>query len=374
MNDLIQDIQRLESAVINLTEGASDEKRMAIYSLESMIAEKKAVVEQFEKEFAKYTDSKYGIVMANGSLALESAYKSIGLTSGDEIITTPRTFIATSSSAVLLGAKPVFVDVLSDTWCINPAKIEAAITPKTKAIIAVHLYGNPYKVSEINYISKKYQIPVVEDCAEALGSTYEDKFCGTFGDFSILSFNGNKIITTSGGGALISKSERMKNKAIFLSTQARDPAEHYEHSEIGYNYRLSNICAGIGRGQLKVIEERVQQRTLINEKYRKFFSKFEHVNVFKSSLKNTKSNNWLTTIILDSKIKIHDVIDVLKQENIECRPLWKPMHLQPLYSKYLKYESGVSENLFNHGLCLPSGSNITEKQIERIFITLEKIF
>ena len=338
-------------------------------------------VEGFENDLENYLkEDVYVSAHSSGTASIHLALKLLGVSTGDEVIVQSFTFVGSVNPVIYLGAKPIFIDSEKESWNMCPEILESAIIDriklgkKPKAIIAVHLYGNPYKVSEINYISKKYQIPVVEDCAEALGSTYEDKFCGTFGDFSILSFNGNKIITTSGGGALISKSERMKNKAIFLSTQARDPAEHYEHSEIGYNYRLSNICAGIGRGQLKVIEERVQQRTLINEKYRKFFSKFEHVNVFKSSLKNTKSNNWLTTIILDSKIKIHDVIDVLKQENIECRPLWKPMHLQPLYSKYLKYESGVSENLFNHGLCLPSGSNITEKQIERIFITLEKIF
>ena len=338
-------------------------------------------VEGFENDLEKYLKEKvYVSTHSSGTASIHLALNLIGVSQGDEVLVQSFTFVGSVNPVIYLGAKPIFIDSEKETWNLCPEILENAINDriklgkKPKAIIAVHLYGNPYKVYEINNISKKYEIPIIEDSAEALGSSYNGQLCGTFGDFGILSFNGNKIITTSGGGALISKSKKIKNEAIFLSTQARDPAEHYQHSKVGYNYRLSNISAGIGRGQLKVINERIYQRSKIKNEYKSFFEKVSGVQVFSSNLKNIISNNWLTTIILNKKFKKQDIINKLNNENIECRSLWKPMHLQPIYSNCIKYESGISEALFDRGICLPSGSNLSKSQKERIFNVLKTIF
>ena len=236
----------------------------------------------------------------------------------------------------------------------------------------------PYNVEEINTLSKKYSVPIIEDAAEALGSKYKGSNCGTFGDISALSFNGNKIITTSGGGALISKTKSYVEKAKFLSTQARDPAPYYQHSEIGYNYRMSNVLAGIGLGQMEVLLKRVNQRRFNNIRYREFFSKIPGVTFQDEPTKDYYSNFWLTSILIDSNLTngiTNDKVRIeLENYNIESRPLWKPMHLQPLYDKSEFYGSGVCESLFKNGLCLPSGSNLSEKDFERIFTVLESIF
>ena len=248
---------------------------------------------------------------------------------------------------------------------------------KPKAIIPVHLYGMPCKVDEIKALAEKYEIPILEDSAEALGSTYKGKKCGTFGDIGVLSFNGNKIITTSGGGALVSHSKNVKDKAVFLATQARDNAPHYQHSEIGYNYRLSNICAGIGRGQMEVLEKHVNLRREMHDFYVSFFKDIEGISVSQEPTADFKSNFWLSCITINSeKLRktAEDLRITLEKENIECRPLWKPMHLQPVFEKYPYYGGKVSETLFKNGLCLPSGSNLTADDRERISGALYQFF
>jgi dTDP-4-amino-4,6-dideoxygalactose transaminase len=270
-------------------------------------------------------------------------------------------------------AIPVFVDSEKETWNMDPELLEKAIKDKRqraknksiKAIIVVHLYGMPANMDDIMAVAEKYGIPVIEDAAEALGSKYNGKSLGSFGDFGVFSFNGNKIITTSGGGALASDNEAMIDKARFLATQARDKAPHYQHSHIGYNYRMSNVLAGIGRGQMEVLDERIQQRRANYDFYLKSFSSYQGIEFLKEPSDAYFSNRWLTTVIIDANktgIARERLQVELEKENIETRPLWKPMHLQPVFSSYPAYLNGVSESLFNTGLCLPSGSNMTEEQ------------
>ena len=285
------------------------------------------------------------------------------------------TFSASANPVVYLGAKPIFIDSEKETWNMDPGVLEEAIKDrlkkgkKPKAIIAVHLYGMPAKMDEIISIAKKYEIPVIEDAAEALGSSIQGKKCGTFGDIGILSFNGNKIITTSGGGALVSKNEEQVKTATFLATQARDMAPHYQHSRIGYNYRMSNICAGIGRGQMEVLPERVNQRRANFSFYKEAFKDLEGIG-FVEEPEGYFSNRWLTTILVDPAktggITREDIRLALEKENIESRPLWKPMHLQPVFAKFPYYGERVAENLFENGLCLPSGSNLSEEDLARV--------
>src|SRR6185437_14453129 len=284
---------------------------------------------------------------------------------------------------VYLGAKPVFIDSEKDTWNMDPEYLEIGIADriqkgkKPKAIIVVHLYGMPAKMNELTSIAKKYDIPIIEDAAEALGSSINGVRCGTFGDISILSFNGNKIITTSGGGALVSKNLEWVKKATFLSTQARDAAPHYQHSQIGYNYRMSNICAGIGRGQMQVLDERIKQRRNNFNFYKKTLSTLDGFS-FPNEPAGYLSNRWLTTILINpfktkNKIAGEDIRLALEKENIECRPLWKPMHLQPVFSNAIYFGKSVAGELFNTGLCLPSGSNLSQKDIERVAENLTKL-
>jgi dTDP-4-amino-4,6-dideoxygalactose transaminase len=320
--------------------------------------------------------------LSSGTAALHLALILLDVKRDDEVLCQSMTFSASANPIVYLGANPIFVDSEKDTWNICPVALEEAIKDriekgkKPKAIIAVHLYGMPYKVNELKAISKKYNIPIIEDSAEALGSNYSGQKCGTFGDISILSFNGNKIITTSGGGALVTMSEAIKQKTIFLATQARDEAPHYQHSEIGYNYRLSNICAGIGRGQMEVLDERVEKRRKNHQFYKEAFSEFEGVLVFEEPSNEYFSNHWLTCILIDSKIASFTPEDLwlaLEKENIESRPLWKPMHLQPVFKNAPFYgKSRVSEGLFSQGLCLPSGSNLTNEDLQRINMVIQQ--
>lgn len=333
-------------------------------------------VEGFEKSLENYLGEDTRVAaLSSGTAGLHLALILLGVGKGDEVICQSMTFSASANPIVYQGATPIFVDSEPETWNICPNYLEVAIKDriskgkKPKAIIAVHLYGMPYKVEKIKEISEKYEIPIVEDSAEALGSTYKGQKCGTFGDISILSFNGNKIITTSGGGALVSKNLEHKQKAIFLATQARDNAPHYQHSEIGYNYRLSNISAGIGRGQMDVLDQHVGLRREMNQFYRNIFHNNEGIKVFIEPNTDYFSNHWLSCILIDSaicKFSPEDIRLAMAENNIECRPLWKPMHLQPVFKTAPYYGSNVSENLFEKGLCLPSGSNLSIKEKDKI--------
>lgn len=326
----------------------------------------------------------YVAAVSSGSAALHLALILLGVKAGDEVLCQSLTFSASANSIMYVGAHPVFVDSEKETWNMDPEILEAAILDriqkgkKPKAIIVVCLYGMPYKVEEITAISQKYGIPVIEDSAEAFGSSYKGQKCGTFGDIGILSFNGNKIITTSGGGAIITKDPDFKSKAIYLSTQAKDDAVHYEHTTLGYNYRMSNICAGIGRGQMEVLNQRVQQRRANHFFYKEFFKNIEGVTLLDEPNQDYFSNHWLTAILLEPD-KLggrtrEDLREAFLSNNIESRPLWKPMHKQPVFANELFYGNGTAEHLFDTGLCLPSGSNLTDDNRERIYRVLSSFF
>ena len=335
----------------------------------------------FEKDLETYLKSEVKVAaLSSGTAALHLALIQIGVSHGDEVICQSMTFSASANPIVYQGATPIFVDSELDTWNICPVALEEAIKDriakgkKPKAIIAVHLYGMPFKVDEVLAIANRYEIPLVEDSAEALGSTFKGQKCGTFGAYNILSFNGNKIITTSGGGALVCKTQTAKEKTIFLATQARDNAPHYQHSEIGYNYRMSNICAGIGRGQMEVLDKHIALRRLMHQKYVDFFKEIESITILNEPDENYFSNHWLTAIVIDSFEKREALRLAFESQNIETRPLWKPMHLQPIFSNSPYYGNKNAENLFEKGLCLPSGSNLTDNQRERIIFVLEEFF
>lgn len=322
--------------------------------------------------------------LSSGTAALHLALIILGVERGDEVICQSLTFAASANPIAYQGAIPVFVDSEPDTLNISPIFLEEAIKDriskgkKPKAIIAVHLYGMPYKVEEVHQVAQKYEIPIIEDSAEALGSSYKAQKCGTFGDLSILSFNGNKIITTSGGGALVAKSEKIKKQAIFLSTQARDEAPHYQHSQIGYNYRMSNICAGIGRGQMEVLDEHVNKRRAMHQFYQGLFEGIEGVKIFSEINNSYFCNNWLTVITIDPTVKQvfnREALRMhLEKENIESRPLWKPMHLQPVFKDAPFYGNVIASNAFKIGLCLPSGSNLNEMDQNRIAKAINDFF
>ena len=342
-------------------------------------------VSGFETDIEAYLgNSAYVAALSSGTAALHLGLILLGVQRGDEVICQSFTFSASANPIIYLGADPVFVDSEPSSWNICPNALENAIISriavgrKPKAIIAVHLYGMPYKVHEIKEISVKYDIPVLEDSAEAFGSNYDGKLCGTFGDMGILSFNGNKIITTSAGGALVTNKKSLQEKAVFLSTQARDEAPHYQHSEIGYNYRMSNICAGIGRGQMEVLDEHISLRRAINDFYIGLFENIEGVSVSQEYNRACFSNFWLTTITVDAKSTGGKTAEGLRlallNDNIESRPLWKPMHLQPVFKDCLYYGEDVAESLFNKGLCLPSGSNLTDNDKKRIYTCITSYF
>lgn len=339
----------------------------------------------FEQDLEKFIGQNSHIgALSSGTAALHLGLIILGVKAGDEVICQSMTFSASANPIMYQGATPIFIDSEKETWNLCPIALEEAITDriakgkKPKAIIAVHLYGMPYKVDEIHAVAKKYEIPVLEDSAEALGSHYKKQKCGTFGEIGVLSFNGNKIITTSGGGAIVTKSKETKDKAVFLSTQARDNAPHYQHSEVGYNYRMSNVCAGIGRGQMEVLEEHVDLRRKMHEFYKDYFKDIDGVSVLCEPDSNYFSNHWLSAIVIDpSKTEgktREDLRLALEQANIESRPLWKPMHLQPVFEKYPYYGKNVSEKLFDDGLCMPSGSNMTEEEKSRITTALNQFF
>ena len=334
-------------------------------------------VTQFELALEQYIQNNvYVAALSSGTGAIHLALELLGVSRGDEVLCQSFTFSASANPILYLGAIPVFVDSEQDTWNISPQLLEEAIKDrlaagkKPKAIIAVHLYGMPYKIDEIREISNKYDIPVVEDSAEALGSTYEGIKCSSFGDIGILSFNGNKIITTSGGGALVTRKEEIKNKAVFLATQARDDAPHYEHSHIGYNYRMSNVLAGIGRGQMEVLDDRVAARRANFEFYRTNLSDITEIE-FQNEPAGYFCNRWLTCILTPSFEVREEIRMALAEENIESRPLWKPMHLQPVFADCPAYVNGTSKRLFEQGLCLPSGSNMTDEDRARVLGVLK---
>ncbi len=337
----------------------------------------------FELDLENYLDQNVFVgALSSGTAAIHLGLILLNVKSGDEVICQSMTFSASANPIVYQGATPVFVDSESDTWNICPNALEEAIKDrilkgkKPKAIIAVHLYGMPYKVDEIRSIANKYEIPILEDSAEALGSSYKNQKCGTFGDISVLSFNGNKIITTSGGGAIVTKTKELKEKAVFLATQARDNAPHYQHSEIGYNYRMSNICAGIGRGQMEILDNHVAKRRAMHDFYIEIFKQKESVTVFSEINEDYFSNHWLSAITIDSEKNngksSEELRLLLDKENIESRPLWKPMHLQPVFCGAPYYGGSVSEKLFEQGLCLPSGSNLSTDDKDRIESCINK--
>ncbi|WP_299100162.1 aminotransferase class I/II-fold pyridoxal phosphate-dependent enzyme [uncultured Winogradskyella sp.] len=337
-------------------------------------------VNGFESDLQSYLkEDTHVAALASGTSALHLSLILLNVGQGDEVICQSKTFSASANPIVYQGAMPVFVDSERETWNMCPEQLEIAIKDriekgnKPKAIIAVHLYGMPYKVDEINKVAKAYNIPVIEDSAESLGSLYKGQNCGTFGDLAILSFNGNKIITTSGGGALVAPTKELKDKAVFLATQARDNAPHYLHSHIGYNYRMSNIVAGIGRGQMTILDSHVSKRRSNHEFYQ---SEFKHIDKI-SFLKEPEgyfSNRWLSCILLDSKDTREGLRLALEKENIESRPLWKPMHQQPIFKDAPSYLNGVSDELFEKGLCLPSGSNLTDMELDRVKTAINSFF
>jgi len=329
-------------------------------------------VTQFEVALEDYLQNDaFVAALSSGTGAIHLGLNLLSVSAGDEVLCQSFTFSASANPIMYLGATPVFIDSEAETWNMSPDLLEKAILNrlamgiKPKAIIAVHLYGMPYKVDEIHAIAEQYQIPVLEDSAESLGSTYKGIKCGTFGDIAILSFNGNKIITTSGGGALVAKDKSVKEKAVFLSTQARDKAPHYEHSHVGYNYRMSNVLAGIGRGQMEVLEDRVQARRSNYEFYKKELEGIKGLSFLEEPVGHF-TNRWLTCILTPSFEVREKIRLALQEEDIESRPLWKPMHLQPIFKDCVHFSDGTSEDLFKRGLCLPSGSNLSVTDLERV--------
>uniref|UniRef100_UPI0039A54936 DegT/DnrJ/EryC1/StrS family aminotransferase n=1 Tax=Ornithobacterium rhinotracheale TaxID=28251 RepID=UPI0039A54936 len=327
----------------------------------------------FENSLKEYLgQNKWIVPLSSGTAAIHLGLILLGVESGDEVICQSLTFVASANPIKYLGAKPVFVDSEEETLNICPKALEEAIQNriengvKPKAIVAVHLYGMPYKHREIRAIADKYEIPILEDAAEALGSIYYGENCGTLGDISILSFNKNKIITTFGGGALICNNSEIKDKAIFLANQAKDNAPHYQHSQIGYNYRLNDLSAILGLEQLKILHLRLKQKKSINEFYKKIFDNFDKVTLLKEVDTKTSSNHWLSVILLEDYEQREKLRLALADENIESRPLWKPMHLQPVFSDAMYFGGEVSEKAFERGLCLPSGSNLTDDDRDRI--------
>jgi len=334
-------------------------------------------VDNFERSLSDYTGARHVAALSSGTSAIHLALILSGVKQGDEVIASSFTFSATINPIVYLGAKPVLIDSEPATWNMDPGLLEQAIKDKRqktkdksiKAIIVVHLYGMPAKMDEIMEVANKYDIPVIEDAAEALGSKYKGKHVGTFGKMGVLSFNGNKIITTSGGGALMSDDEELMDKARFLATQARDKAPYYQHSQIGYNYRMSNILAGIGLGQMEIIDKRVERRRENNHFYKENLRQIDGISFLEEPDDSYFSNYWLTTILIDRQKtgkRPADIQNALEKENIESRPLWKPMHLQPVFSSYTSYLNGLSGKLFRDGLCLPSGTNMTDDERQRV--------
>lgn len=340
-------------------------------------------VNKFEEELANYVDIECAAALSAGTAAIHMAFKALDVKKDDIVLCSSLTFSATVNPIIYQNATPVFIDSEKETWNMDPIALEKAFEkyPNPKAVIVVHLYGTPAKIEEIRAICNKHNVPLVEDAAESLGSTVNGKQTGTFGKFGIYSFNGNKIITTSGGGMLVSSDKERIQKVRFWSTQAREPERHYEHKEIGYNYRMSNICAGIGRGQLKVLDKRIEKKTKIYEKYKEGFKDIPQISM-QPVPENMKSNYWLSVMQIDKNSNINplDIIVELEKENIETRPVWKPMHMQPVFEKYDfitangDTKTSVSQELFERGVCLPSDTKMTEEEQERVIEIIKKLF
>jgi dTDP-4-amino-4,6-dideoxygalactose transaminase len=342
-------------------------------------------VNGLEQDLESYLDNQSHVgALSSGTAAIHLGLILLGVQAGDEVICQSMTFSASANPILYLGATPIFIDSEIQTWNICPVALEEAIVDrinkgkKPKAIIAVHLYGVPYQIEAVRAVADKYGIPILEDSAEALGSSYKGQKCGTFGDIGVLSFNGNKIITTSGGGAIVTRTKKQKEKSVFYATQSRDNAPHYQHSHIGYNYRMSNICAGIGRGQMEVLDDHVALRRKMHDFYVDVFASIEGVDVFSVPNDDYFANYWLSAIIIDATktngINRESLRLAFEVDNIESRPLWKPMHLQPIFENYPYYGCRISEQLFEKGLCLPSGSNLTEDDKHRIKRVICQLF
>ncbi len=331
-------------------------------------------VDAFEKKLENYLGyDKQVAALSSCTAAIHLALLLLGVGKGDEVICQSFSFCASSNPVVYCGAMPIFVDSDKETWNMSPELLKEAIKDriaktgkKPKAIIVVDLYGMPAKWNEIEEMAHHYEIPVIEDAANALGSSYKGRLCGTFGDIATLSFNGNKIITTSGGGALICKDEETKKRAVFLSTQAKEPYLHYEHKIIGFNYRMSNICAGIGRGQMTVLESHINHHKHVHELYSELFGNVDYIKVHDNPDGDYNSNFWLTTITFKKEMDVEAICRVLDRAGIEARPLWKPMHMQLVYKEAPAYFNGMSESLFRKGLCLPSGPYVTDEDVKYI--------
>lgn len=337
-------------------------------------------VNKFEEELAKYVGSKNAAALSAGTAAIHMAFKALDVKKDDIVFCSSLTFSATANPIIYQNATPVFIDSEKETWNMDPKALEKAFEkyPNPKAVIVVHLYGTPAKVEEIKKICDKHNVPLVEDAAESLGATYKGKQTGTFGKYGVYSFNGNKIITTSGGGMLVSDDEESIAKVRFWSTQSREKARHYEHKEIGYNYRMSNIVAGIGRGQLKVLDKRIEQKTNIYNTYKEGFKDIKEIEM-QPIPENTKPNHWLSIITLkeNSKVKPLDIMEALDKENIESRPVWKPMHMQPIFkgNDFFKIsDKPVSEDLFERGVCLPSDTKMTKEEQEKVINVIKNLF
>ncbi|MBI6056653.1 DegT/DnrJ/EryC1/StrS family aminotransferase [Clostridium perfringens] len=346
-----------------------------------------ANVDGFEKELSEYVGSKTGAALASGTAAIHMALKAVGVKKGDKVFCSSLTFAASCNPIIYEGGIPVFIDSEPESHNMSPVALEKAFKvyeekgEMPKAVIVVNLYGQSADMDKIIEICKKYNVPIIEDAAESLGATYKGKHSGTFGEYGIYSFNGNKIITTSGGGMLVSNNEEGIAKVRFWSTQARDKARHYEHTELGYNYRMSNIVAGIGRGQLRVLEDRIAKKKEIFETYKEAFKEIEDIEMM-PVCEYGEPNYWLTTITLseNSKVKPLDIILALEKDNIESRPIWKPMHIQPYYKEYDFYshndedEVSVSEDIFNRGMCLPSDTKMSDHDMDRVIKIIKNLF
>ena len=337
-------------------------------------------VNKFEEELAEYVGTKHAAALSAGTAAIHMAFKALDVKEGDIVFCSDLTFSATANPITYQNATPVFIDSEKETWNMDPKALEKAFEkyPHPKAVIVVHLYGTPAKIEEIRKICEKHEVPLVEDSAESLGATYKGKQTGTFGKYGIYSFNGNKIITTSGGGMLISEDEERIAKVRFWATQAREKARHYEHKEIGYNYRMSNIVAGIGRGQLKVLDLRIKQKTEIYNRYKEAFKDVADIKM-QPIPENTMPNHWLSVITIkeDSKVKPLDIMVALEKENIESRPVWKPMHMQPVFEKcdFIKVaDEPVSKELFETGVCLPSDTKMTKEEQDKIVNIIKNLW
>ena len=339
----------------------------------------------FESDIESYLENQSHVSALNsGTAAIHLGLILLGVKAGDEVICQSLTFSASANPILYLQATPIFIDSELDTWNLCPIALEEAIVDRIKkgrtpkAIITVNLYGVPYQVEAIRAVANRYSIPILEDSAEALGSRYKGQKCGTFGDIGVISFNGNKIITTSGGGAIVTKTKEQKDKVIFFATQSKDFAPHYQHSEIGYNYRMSNICAGIGRGQMEVLDEHVVLRRKIHEFYIALFKEIPGATIFSVPNEDYFSNYWLTNITIDplktNGITCETLRLAFDEDNIESRPLWKPMHMQPIFEKYPYYGNKIAETLFENGLCLPSGSNLSMEECDRIAAVVRRVF